>query len=176
MIKIKDLIGQKYNRLTVVGFDRYDKEKRLYFWKCECECGTIKTVQSGALKTGNTKSCGCLNRELAAKRAKKKFTTHGLKKHPIYRTRTKMIYRCYNENYERFDCYGGRGIKVCDEWLDKENGFLKFYNWAINNGWRKGLTIERINVNGNYSPENCTWIPQSEQPKNRRNTKKVSGQ
>ena len=166
---IEDLSGKKFNRLTIIGFDK--RSGSLYYWKCRCDCGKIKSVQANALKIGRIKSCGCLNRELSAERGRNQFTKHGLKNHSIYKTRTRMITRCYNPKSDKFHYYGGRGIAVCEEWRDS---FEAFYLWAISNGWQEGLTIERKNVNGNYSPENCCWIPFSEQAKNKRNTIKVS--
>jgi hypothetical protein len=92
-------------------------------------------------------------------------STHCLRSHPLYSTWTRMKHRCYNGNDKYFKDYGGRGIVVCEEWKDD---FVEFLYWSLKHGWEKGLTIERKNFNGNYEPSNCTWIPMSEQSKNRR--------
>ena len=93
---------------------------------------------------------------------------HGMSYSKIYSTWQRIKNRCYRENFPHYKSYGGRGIKVCDEWLDKENGFINFKNWAFNNGYKDGLSIDRINVNGNYEPSNCRWITMKEQASNKR--------
>jgi hypothetical protein len=98
-------------------------------------------------------------------------TKHGLRNHPLYAIWLQMKQRCYNENNASYPGYGGRGISVCSEWKDD---FAVFYDWAINSGWQKGLSIERVDFNGNYEPSNCTWIPMSEQSKNTRLTHKIT--
>ena len=117
----------------------------------------------------HTISCGCLHKEKSTIR----LTTHGLSKTKLYKIYTDIKYRCYNSNSTGYEDYGGRGIKVCNEWLNKDNGFINFYNWAINNGYRDDLTIDRINVNGNYEPSNCRWIPKEYQAENKRNSRYV---
>jgi len=135
-----------------------------------CHCGNIFTALLNGLRTGRTQSCGCLQRELQ----KKNSTTHGLSDSPLYSVWTSMRTRCRNPaaiNYER---YGGRGISICDEWETFE-GFLK----DMYPSYQEGLTLERVDVNGNYCPENCTWIPPQQQPRNTRmhrsNTSGVTG-
>lgn len=164
----KDLTGQKFGRLTVVKLNHkeqnYHKGKRngnTYLWLCQCECGNTDIVSGGHLKDGSIQSCGCLQKDTM----KKKLTIHNMANTNIYKAYHKMKDRCQNEKNSNFKNYGGRGIKVCDEWQT----FETFYNWAITNGYKKGLSIDRINNNGNYEPSNCRWVTQKIQSNNRRN-------
>lgn len=164
---IKDLTGKRFKRLYVK--ERFRKNKITYY-KCVCDCGKTVIVQHGHLTSGNTKSCGCYIKDIA----KNNFTKHNKSNINLYHVLNMMKQRCYNKNNKSYDRYGLRNILVCDEWLDKENGFMNFYNWAINNGYQKGLTIDRIDVNGNYEPSNCRWVTQLEQQRNRTNNKKIT--
>lgn len=157
--KLIDLTGQKFGRLTVIKYMGLDKNHKST-WLCRCECGNEKIIRKSDLTSGNTKSCGCYIKEITSKRSK----THGLKKSPIYNIWQNMKKRCYNKNCKSYKDYGARGIKICDEWLN----IINFHNWAITNGYKKGLSIERVDVNGNYEPSNCTWIPLEEQARNKR--------
>lgn len=162
--KLDDLTGRKFNRLTVIekaGNDKYGHPK----WKCICDCGNETIVLASQLRTGNTKSCGCLVKETNVKLR----TTHGMKKSRIYRTWINMKVRCTYQKDKCYKDYGGRGITVCSEWMDS---FQAFYDWAMKNGYNDDLTIDRKDVNGNYCPENCKWITMAEQQKNKRNSKK----
>ena len=159
------MIGQKYGRLTVENvIYQKGKETRV---DCVCECGNRKQIRICDVRKGHTKSCGCLKKERISMVGYK----HGLsaKDYRLYGIWSKMIRRCSNPNDSNFKDYGGRGIKVCDEWLG-ENGSLKFFKWAYGNGYEKELTLERVNVNGNYEPSNCTWIPKCKQVNNTRRT------
>lgn len=155
----KKVIGKTYNRLTVT--DVIIPPKGETIWKCICECGKEYINKGKYIKNGRIKSCGCIAKEIKEK-AKKEIC---LSKKRYYKILIGMIDRCYNPKNTAYKYYGERGIEICDEWL---NDHSKFCEWAIKNGYEDGLSIERIDVNGNYCPENCKWIPLSEQCKNKR--------
>lgn len=159
-MKALDLVGKRFGSLLVIERKGSD-EKGQSLWFCRCDCGTEKVVRGHDLK-GGTKSCGCSRR----------YNT-GLYKHGLSNTRLHRIWRsiqdrCYNQNNQDYIHYGGRGITVCDEWKDD---FLIFYNWAIENGYNENLTIDRIDVNDGYSPQNCRWVSMKTQANNKRNNK-----
>ena len=166
----KDLTGQRFGRLTVLS-DTGKRKRSSVVWLCQCDCGNTTEVITYSLTCGNTKSCGCLHIEAAKENIKgvKMQPVHGLSHHRLFGIWNGMKTRCYNENNKDYKDYGGRGIRICDEWL---SDFLSFYNWAMENGYQDDLTIDRVEVNGNYEPSNCKWSTRAEQSRNQRRTKK----
>lgn len=163
MIDIKDYIGKTYNYLTILK--PLEKRHGNWYVLCKCKCGNTHIARLNHLLTGGVQSCGCKTHE------KGKTGIHYVwSKNPrINKIWNGILYRCYNSKKDTFKHYGGRGIKVCEEWLPKNNGAENFYTWAINNGYKDNLTIDRIDVNGNYCPKNCRWITMKEQATNKTN-------
>ena len=156
-----DITGHRFGRL--VGVKRIEnKNKNLTRWLCLCDCGNYTEVNLGNLRNGGIQSCGCLNLE----KIKERKTTHGMSKTRLYKVWSYIITRCYNEKCEHFDDYGGRGIKMSDEW---RNDFMNFYN-DMADGYMKGVQLDRIDVNGNYEKGNCRWVTAKENARNKRNT------
>lgn len=154
----ENIIGKRFGRLTVIDFVRVDEHRNSY-WLCECDCGTRTIVTRGGLTSGNTTSCGCFNRE----RVSESTTTHGLSMSPLYKVWRGIRSRCENENNTAYHRYGGRGISTCDEWKTFEN----FKDWAVASGYESGLTIDRIDNDRDYSPDNCRWTDWATQGNNR---------
>lgn len=162
----KDITGQKFGRLTVIK--RVENRNSKVYYLCRCDCGNEKVVNGANIKNGTVRSCGCLHDEEATKRILSYNTTHSGSKTRLYRIWRGMKQRCYYPQALNYKNYGGRGISVCDEWRDN---FSTFYDWAIANGYNDTLTIDRIDVNGNYEPRNCRWATRTEQSHNKTNTK-----
>ena len=158
-MKLVDITGQKFGRLTVIR--RSETVNKHTMWLCVCDCGNEIIADAYNIKTGHTSSCGCIQRERTAEAN----CTHGMRKTRLYRIWGCMKNRCYQKSYHGFKHYGGRGITVCDEW---RNSFEAFYEWAMANGYAEHLTIDRIDVNGNYCPDNCKWATMADQNKNKR--------
>jgi len=165
MGKIKDLGGMTFGLLVaveMVGLDKHKKAK----WRCVCECGSESVVTGADLLSGKTKSCKCRRNELNRNRPR----THGLSRHKLFPIWANMRQRCQDPNSGNYYRYGGRGISVCAQW---DNSFLAFYDFCIENGWKEGLQIDRIDNNGDYAPDNFRWTDQKSQVRNRRVTCKV---
>lgn len=162
MPKLIDLTGQKFGRLTVIKRYENNIQNKKVLWECKCDCGKSTIVQGGNLRNGHTRSCGCLIPDSYV-------IKHGMTDTRLFHIWNGMKARCYRKSAEQYKNYGGRGITICDEWLG-DNGFINFYNWSIGNGYKDDLTIDRIDNNKGYSPDNCRWVSRKIQSLNRRNT------
>lgn len=145
--------GEKYGRLTLTGKTHsrslYGQLRRMV--EAECECGNMGWYLLATLVRQETRSCGCLRRDVARER----MTTHGLTQHPLYDVYQAMLQRCYIESCKSYPDYGARGIEVCDQW---QENFVVFYEWAMLSGWKEGMSLERKDNDGNYSPGNCHFV------------------
>lgn len=146
--------GKKFGRITVDGLS-HKNQYGIYFADVTCECGNQKKVSYSSLDAGRTRSCGCLHDEGNRK-------THGKKSHPLYGVWSAIKDRCRNESNKCYAIYGGKGVTLCDEW----ERFEPFYEWAISSGYMQGLSIDRINSDGNYEPDNCRWANAGTQSRN----------
>ena len=166
-----ELTGERFGRLVVLGESEKRDKKGHIFWICRCDCNNILVVCGNNLRNSNTQSCGCLQKENILKAN----TTHGLshnkngKTTKLYGTWSAMKQRCHNSNTKGYKYYGAKGIRVCDEWLED---YMNFYNWAMANGYREGLTIDRIDSDRNYEPSNCEWVTRSENTRRMNESKK----
>ncbi len=159
MVRYIDLTGQVFGRLTVI--ERVNLPTKYYaVWLCKCSCGNLKEVRACHLKSGAISSCGCYHKEMVSKVRK----THGESRTRLYNTWRNMKSRCYWKRQKFYHLYGGRGITVCDEW---KNSYETFREWALKHGYSVELTIDRIDVNGNYEPSNCRWVTQKDQCNNK---------
>lgn len=167
MKRVEVNIGDRYGRLVVKDLPynyRSPSGQIKRKVKCVCDCGTEKDYYLDLIRRGHTKSCGCLN----AEEVKRKRTTHGNYGSSLYHVWNMMIQRCSNPRCNAYSRYGGRGIKVCQEWV---RSFESFNEWALSNGYIYGLTIDRIDNDGDYEPSNCRWVSMKIQCNNRRNSR-----
>ena len=157
-----DLTGKRFGKLTTIkNSGKRTPSGRHIYWLCQCDCGKTKLVTANNLTTGHTQSCGCLHTE-ATRKMGRANTIHGDargKIRGIYLTWVSMRHRCYSPKNASYKYYGKRGIIICDEWKDSYKVFKK---WALSNGYRPGLTIDRIDPKGSYEPSNCQWLTKSE--------------
>jgi hypothetical protein len=156
-------IGTEYDRLTVIGpkFEIPGKTKKRFYVVCQCKCGNVVAVISNSLTSGNTKSCRCKHNE----EVRARFRTHGDSYSPLYKLWRGMQDRCYNKNHRCYHLYGGRGISVFQDWIES---YEVFRDWALANGYRKGLEIDRENNDGNYTPQNCRFVTHTKNCNNTR--------
>lgn len=150
------MIGERFGKLIVIEETKQRKWGQKVY-KCQCDCGNITYVVKSSLKNGLTNSCGCL--------LKLKKTKHKMSNTRLYNIWCGIKTRCYNKNRSTYKYYGERGITVCDEWL---HDFMTFYNWSLSNGYKDNLTIDRIDINGDYEPNNCRWVDYTTQNNNTR--------
>lgn len=165
MKHIKNHKNEKYGRLKVIEFVKRENSKS--YWKCKCDCGNEITLPITYLTTGDTKSCGCLRKEMVAKLSKSKSF---VKNKRLYNIWIGMRRRCLNNKRNNYKYYGAKGIEICNEW---KNNFNNFQNWALNNGYNDYLTIDRINIDNNYEPNNCRWVTKFDQNNNKNGNHKI---
>ena len=164
-----DMVGKTFDRLKVLERYPENTKDRKAQWVCQCECGNIVVVSGKKLRSKNTRSCGCLQREIVAKRNFKHGDTIRNHRNRLYSIYHDMIRRCYDPKRKEYQKYGARGIYVCDEWRAENytDGYLAFKKWSYENGYVDGLSIDRIDNDGPYAPWNCRWTTSTVQSNNR---------
>lgn len=168
MAKAINIAGQRFGRLTVI--ERVESPRAQAQWRCVCDCGKETVVRSQDLRNGHTKSCGCYGLEVSVSHTPS-FSTHKESRSRLYRVWIGMKGRCNNCKNKAYSYYGGRGIKVCQDW---DESYALFRDWALANGYQENLTIDRIDVNGNYCPENCRWVSMKVQMNNTRANRRIT--
>jgi hypothetical protein len=158
-----DLTGKRFNRWTVLYLDKEKSTKHLSMWVCKCDCGSIRSVLSANLRKGKSKSCGCLRNQIVSEL----FSTHKEAKSALYKRWCSMKERCSQVGNK---IYHDRGISVCDDWKD----YTTFRNWALANGYKEHLQLDRIDNEKGYSPENCRWVSRTQNQNNRRDNVKFT--
>lgn len=160
---MRDVIGEKFNRLTILKYSYTNNHKKKVY-TCLCDCGNVRDVVYGSLSSGLTKSCGCLKKEKSRINGLKNKDSgkHNMSNSTTYQSYADMKSRCYNQNHKKYDRYGGRGIKVCDRWLESFENFYEDMGEKI-----KNCTLDRIDNDGDYKPDNCRWATITQQNINR---------
>lgn len=173
----EDLTGKRFGRLVVVSKSDYKGggARPKIYWNCVCNCGNATVARVDQLKSGETLSCGCYQRDAASAymKAHPPQPRYGDSRERLHNIWYLMKYRCEDPTSPSYDRYGGRGINVCDEWDNGDDGYFAFKKWSLANGYSKDLTIDRINNNGNYSPDNCRWVDMFVQSNNKRNNRTI---
>ena len=159
MGKFVDRSGHRYGRLVALRPTPLKESSGCIKWLCQCDCGNQTIVSGSALQSGATKSCGCLHKETAYRQSYR----HGMAQSRLYREWNNMKSRCNFKSGKCYSRYGGRGITYCKEWED----FVNFEKWALQNGYADNLTLDRINNDGSYTPDNCRWVTNIEQQRNK---------
>lgn len=159
---LKDMAGKRIGILAVI--QRAENRGKSVYWLCRCDCGVVKEMAASALRSGITVSCGCHRRKVAAENARKLSLSHGKSRTLLYRVWQSFRDRCNNPGAQAYEHYGARGISVCPEWED----FIAFEAWAFSSGYKAGLTLDRIDNDKGYGPENCRWATMAQQNNNKR--------
>jgi hypothetical protein len=166
--KPKDLTGARYGMLTAIKDVGALRNARV--WAFRCDCGKeVQRIGSRVAKAKGLQNCGCVNPAIRSENGKAN-KTHGWSQHKLYGVWRQMMRRCYQASCADYPNYGGRGITVCSDWRNVSS----FCEWGVKSGYQDGLTIERLDVDGNYSPHNCAWIPNKDQARNRTNMRMIT--